>query len=56
MNSVRFTDSALSPLSVVNTSWFEGDGDPVLYSDEYWAGQKNEQKYYVRSFDKDGKG
>lgn len=54
MDSVCFTDSGFVTVEVVNTSWFEGDGDPVLYSDEYWAGQKNEQKYYVRSFDKDG--
>ncbi len=54
MNSVRFTDSGFVTVEVVSTSWYDGDGDPVLYSDEYWAGQKNEQKYYVRSFDKDG--
>ena len=44
MNSVRFTDSGFVTVEVVSTSWYDGDGDPVLYSDEYWAGQKNEQK------------
>ena len=27
MNSVRFTDSGFVTVEVVNTSWFEGDGD-----------------------------
>lgn len=54
VNSLRFTDSGFVTIETVSNSWYEGEGDPVLYSDEYWSGQKYEQKYYIRSFDKDG--
>lgn len=53
-NCIRFTDSGFVTVEIVSNSWYEGSGDPVRYSDEYWAGQKYEQKYYIRSFDKEG--
>lgn len=54
MNSIQFTDSGFVTVETVYNSWYDGEDDVALYSDEYWQNQKYEQKYYIRTFDKDG--
>ena len=54
VNGLRVTDDGFVSLDVVYSSWQEGDGNYELYSEDYWASQRYEQKYYIRWFDKNG--
>ncbi|MBQ9685316.1 MAG: extracellular solute-binding protein [Oscillospiraceae bacterium] len=51
---LRFTDDGFVTIESVYNSWQEGDGNVVLYSEDYWANQRYEQKYYIRWFDQNG--
>ena len=47
-------DGTLTTLETVYINWYDGP-DSERYGDNQWEYMKNEQHYYVRSLDKDGK-
>ena len=54
LSGIGFTDDGFVTIEMVYSSWNAGDGSAALYSEQYWQDQKYEQKYYIRSFDKNG--
>ena len=55
MSGICFTPEGFVTIEQTYASWNEGEGNIVLYSDEYWQSQRFEQKYYIRSFDRNGR-
>ena len=51
---ICFTDDGFVTVEVVYTSWLDGDGSEISGTEDYWASMKSTQKYFIRSFDKDG--
>ena len=51
---ICLTPDGFVTVEVVYTSWNDGEGNIVMYSDEYWQSQRFQQDYYIRSFDRDG--
>ena len=50
-----FTPDGFVTVEASYASWNENSDNVVLYSEEYFRGQKYEQHYYIRSFDLTGK-
>ncbi len=54
LSGICFTDEGFVTIENVYSSWNDGDGSEAMYSEQYWEAQKYEQKFYIRSFDKNG--
>ena len=54
MAGICFTDDGFVTVESRYSSWVDGDGDYVPYTEEYWAHQAYSQEYFLRWFDKDG--
>ena len=54
MSGVCFTPDGFVTLETSYASWMDGEGEYALYSEEYFRHQRFEQKYCIRSFDKQG--
>ncbi len=54
LSGISFADDGFVTIENVYSSWNDGDGSEVMYSEQYWEAQKYEQKFYIRSFDKQG--
>ncbi len=55
MSGICFTPEGFVTIESTYCSWTEGGDNVVLYSDEYWQSQKYENKFYIRSFDRNGR-
>lgn len=54
LSGICFTDDGFVTIEMVYSSWNAGNGNEILYSEEYWANQKYEQEFYIRWFDSEG--
>lgn len=54
MSGICFTPDGFVTIEMTYASWLDGDGEYVLYSDEYFQHQKFVQHYFIRSFDAEG--
>ena len=54
LSGIGFKEDGFVTIEQLYSSWNDGDGSEVLYSDQYWQNQKYEQQFYIRSFDKEG--
>ncbi len=55
LSGICFTPDGFVTIEATYASWYDGPDNVVPYSDEYWQNQKYEQKYYIRSFDRNGR-
>ncbi len=54
LSGLCFTPDGFVTIEMTYSSWDDGEGNYVMYSEEYYQHQRFEQKYYIRSFDRDG--